>query len=301
MNDIKYPLFLSHILKWRIWGGSRLIDNDHDSPIGESWVLSVRAHENSCILNGAYRGKTLSAVIEEHPEYLGKSVSTEKFPLLIKFIDSKEALSIQVHPDDETAKKLSDEGGKTEMWYIIDADPDSYIYLGINEQINIDDLRRAILAGEDTTKYLNKLYVKPGECYFIPGGTPHAIGKGLYICEIQQNCDTTFRMYDYGRPRELHPIESALSVKKRTIIPPTQGGIIASCKHFTSELIKLEDQIVIDALPDKFVSLTVTGGEGIISLCEEDTAFGERDSIFIPAGNEKYTLVGNARIIKTTI
>lgn len=301
MNDVKYPLFLSQIMKERVWGGNRLQDDDHDSPIGESWVLSVRQNENSYILNGIHSGKTLAEVIEQHPEYLGKAAKTEKFPLLIKFIDSKEALSIQVHPDDEAAKTLSDEGGKTEMWYIIDAEPDSYIYLGIKEDVDIDVLCSAILAGEDTTKYLKKIYVKPGECYFIAGGTPHAIGGGLYICEIQQNCDTTFRMYDYGRPRELHPLSSVMALKKRTIMPPTYGGIIASCKYFTSELIELDDDKVIEALPDKFISLTVISGEGIVSLYGEDAVFGERDSIFIPAGKEKYTLTGNARIIKTTI
>lgn len=301
MKDVKYPLFLSQIMKERVWGGSRLQDDAHDSPIGESWVLSVRPNENSYILNGIHSGKTLAEVIDQHPEYLGKAAKTEKFPLLIKFIDSKEALSIQVHPDDEAAKTLSDEGGKTEMWYIIDAEPDSYIYLGIKEDVDIDVLCSAILEGGDTTKYLNKVYVKPGECYFIAGGTPHAIGGGLYICEIQQNCDTTFRMYDYGRPRELHPLSSVTALKKRTVMPPTHGGVIASCKYFTSELIELDDDKVIEALPDKFISLTVISGEGIVSLYGEDAVFGERDSIFIPAGKEKYTLTGNARIIKTTI
>lgn len=298
---MKYPILLSPILKERVWGGDRLKDEFHDSPIGESWVLSLRGGDNCRVKNGSYSGKTLGDVIKEHPEYLGKAVGEEKFPLLIKFIDSEESLSIQVHPDDESAMTLSDEGGKTEMWFIIDAKPDSYIYLGIKPDADIDELCSTILDGRDPTPFLNKIDVSPGECYFIAGGTPHAIGGGLYICEIQQNCDTTFRMYDYGRPRELHPIESVMSLKKRTIMPPTQGGILAACKYFTSELIELEDEAVIQAMPDRFMSLAVVSGDGIISSCEEDVIFGERDSVFIPAGKEKYTLCGKAQIIKTTI
>ena len=196
---MNYPLILSHIYKERIWGGDRLQKNS-STPIGEDWVLSVRDDDNSVVTNGEYVGQTLAEVLKIN----------EKFPLLIKFIDSKETLSIQVHPDDKTAALMGGEGGKSEMWYIIDALPDSYIYLGMKDNVDIEEFRKAVLDGDDPTSYLNKVNVSSGECYYIPAGTPHAIGGGNYICEVQQNCDTTFRMYDYGRPRELHLKDAAL-------------------------------------------------------------------------------------------
>ncbi len=282
---MNYPLILSHIYKERVWGGSRLKKND--PPIGEDWVLSVRDDDNSIVVNGDCAGKKLSEVLG----FQGK------FPLLIKFIDSKETLSIQVHPDDETAALMGGEGGKTEMWYIIDAEPDAYIYYGIKDGVDEDILRDAILSGDDPTPFLRKVHVKPGDCYFIPGGTPHAIGGGIYLCEIQQNCDTTFRMYDYGRPRELHPVEAALSLRKAKIDPSQDNKVLASCDYFTAELLSVDGEIGLTADSEKFISLSVVKGEAEIGgfiICE-------RDSVILPAGEEKYTVKGNALFIKTTI
>ncbi len=293
---MKYPLILSHILKERIWGGSRLKQNA-EPPVGEDWVLSVRDDDNSRVLNGEFSGMTLADVLKIYPEYLGKIKNGIKFPLLIKFIDSKETLSIQVHPDDKTAARMGGEGGKTEMWYIIDADPDAYIYYGIRDDVDISALCSAVMSGEDPTHLLRKVSVKAGDCYFIAAGTPHAIGGGIYLCEIQQNSDTTFRMYDYGRPRELHLREAAESLKK--IVPGIEHdeNILATCEYFTSGLISLDGECTISADPDKFISLCVIEGSGTVL----DYSFGERDSIFIPAGEEKYILKGKAQIIKTTI
>lgn len=293
---MKYPLILSHIFKERVWGGDRLKKNA-EPPIGEDWVLSVRDDDNNRVLNGAFAGMTLSCVLKMHPEYLGKADGDTNFPLLIKFIDSKETLSIQVHPDDETAARMGGEGGKTEMWYIIDAAPDAYIYYGIRDDVDISELRSAVMKGEDPTRFLRKVNVKPGDCYFIAAGTPHAIGGGIYLCEIQQNSDTTFRMYDYGRPRQLHLAEAAESLKKIASDIKRDENILASCKYFTSELISLDGECTIKADPDKFISLCILEGGGAVL----DYGFGERDSIFLPAGEEKYILKGKAIIIKTTI
>lgn len=297
---MKYPIILSPIPKERVWGGDRL-SGSGKYPIGEHWVLSVRPDDNNTVKNGAFAGRTIDEVLRDHPEYLGKYAEAEKFPLLIKFIDSKESLSIQVHPDDETAARMGGEGGKTEMWYIIDAEPDSYIYFGMNEDVDIEDLRRAVLEGADPTPYLTKINVKAGDRFFIAGGTPHAIGGGNYICEIQQNCDTTFRMYDYGRPRELHLRESALSLKKTEKCDEQKGNILATCDYFTSEMILLDRETELRAVADKFISLVVISGEGVISTDDAEYRFGERDSLFIPAGEEKYILRGQARLIKTTV
>ena len=298
---MKYPIILIPIAKSRIWGGERLSALGAEPPIGEHWTLSVRAGDNNIVANGEFAGAGLDFVLSEHPEFLGTACTKDKFPLLIKFIDSKESLSIQVHPDDDAARLLGEECGKTEMWYIIDAEPNSYIYFGIKDEYSEDEVKRAILSGVDPTQYLNKVPVKAGECYFIAGGTPHAIGGGIYICEIQQNCDTTYRIYDYGRPRELHLKQAAASLKKLPNQNSAQNNILADCEYFKSELIAIDSEMLINAISERFVSLTVVRGNGSISVNGLEFPFEERDSIFIPAGEEKYTLRGNADIIKTTI
>lgn len=286
---MNYPLILSHIYKERIWGGNRLAVAD--PPIGEDWVLSVRDGDNSIVTNGDYSGLMLREIIK----------TEGKFPLLIKFIDSKETLSIQVHPDDETAALMGGEGGKSEMWYIIDALPDSYIYLGMKDDVDLEKFRQTVMSGDDPTPYLKKISVSAGECYYIPAGTPHAIGGGNYICEVQQNCDTTFRMYDYGRPRELHLSEAAKSLKKIDLPEPTRSGVLAECEYFKAELIEIEGSAEISAQDDGFISLILVLGEAVISLNGCKYQLGDRDSVYIPAGAEKYIIEGKAKLIKTTI
>ncbi len=298
---MKYPIILSPIAKTRVWGGERLSTLGAESPIGEHWVLSVREDDNNKIANGEFAGKSLDSVLRSHPEFLGADCTKDKFPLLIKFIDSKESLSIQVHPDDISAAELGEECGKTEMWYIIDAEPESYIYFGIKDEYSENKVKDAILSGADPTPLLNKVPVKPGECYFIAGGTPHAIGGGIYLCEIQQNCDTTYRIYDYGRPRELHLRQAAVSIKKNSIGYTNKGNILAKCEYFNSELVTVDDEMLIEATPEKFFSLTIVKGDGSIIVGDNEYTVRERDSIFIPAGEEKYLLRGNIELIKTTI
>ncbi len=298
---MKYPIILIPIAKSRIWGGERLSALGAEPPIGEHWTLSVRDGDNNIIANGEFAGMGLDSVLMAHPEFLGSECPKDKFPLLIKFIDSKESLSIQVHPDDEAAEILGEECGKTEMWYIIDAEPNSYIYFGIKDEYSEGEVKDLILSGADPTPHLNKVPVKAGDCYFIPGGTPHAIGGGIYICEIQQNCDTTYRIYDYGRPRELHLKQAAASLKKLPNQDSAKNNILADCEYFKSELIAIEGEMLIEAISEKFVSLTVVKGNGSISVDDFEIPVEERDSIFIPAGEEKYTLRGNAELIKTTI
>ena len=298
---MKYPILLTPIAKSRIWGGERLSALGAEPPIGEHWTLSVRSGDNNTVANGEFKGMGLDLVLSSHPELLGTACAKDKFPLLIKFIDSKESLSIQVHPDDESAEVLGEECGKTEMWYIIDAEPDSYIYFGIKDEFSEKEVKEAILSGADPTPFLNKVPVKSGECYFIAGGTPHAIGGGIYICEIQQNCDTTYRIYDYGRPRELHLEQAAISLKKLPTFYTANDNVLATCEYFRSEIIELDGDAAVNAAPEKFISLTVVRGKGSISLGETVYQFEERDSIFIPAGEEKYIFRGNAELIKTTI
>ncbi len=171
----------------------------------------------------------------------------------------------------------------------------------MREDVDIEKLRAVILGGGDPTPFLNKINVKAGDCFFIAGGTPHAIGGGIYLCEIQQNCDTTFRMYDYGRPRELHLSEAALSLKQNSFDDMREGDLLARCGYFTSELVSVNGERSFDSLSDKFISLTVLCGGGSIAYGGGEYPFAERDSIFIPAGEEKYIIRGNTEIIKTTV
>ncbi len=261
---MKYPLILSHIYKERVWGGKRFPSS---APIGEDWVLSVREGDQSIITNGAYAGKELAEIIGD-------------FPLLIKFIDSSEALSIQVHPDERSAIQLGGDA-KSEMWFIIGCDKDSYIYYGVKENIDIENLRALILRGDDPTPFLNKISVNPGDIYYIPGGTPHAIGPGIYLCEVQQNSDTTYRMYDYGRPRELHLHEAALSVKKH---------IEKECPYFKYDIIDSDCEI------SGMCIFAVTAGNGMI----DEYPIAEGDCIYIPDGAETCRLSG-VRGIKITL
>jgi len=216
-----YPLKLTGVTRSPIWGGTRLLKEwnkkaEGDS-VGESWELTVRDDGMCTVANGAFCGMPLSAVIDVHrEEIMGKSKCEDGFPLLIKFIDAADRLSVQVHPDDAYAARVENDRGKTEMWYIVDADEDAEIICGLCEGVDRTMLRDAVARGE-VESVLAHRRVKAGECYFIPAGLPHAIGKGILIAEIQQNCDLTYRVYDYdrrdkeGRLRELH-VEKALDV-----------------------------------------------------------------------------------------
>jgi len=208
----KYPMKLTPVPREMIWGGDRLKSKYNKSAsfnnLGESWELSCRAEARSVVSNGEYCGQELCAV-------LGCGYN---FPLLIKFIDAKDKLSVQVHPDDDVTDDNGIPLGKTEMWYIIDADEGAHIIYGMNEGVSVKDFTEMVCKG-DFDSGLKKVYVKPKDCYFIPAGQVHAIGKGILLAEIQQNSDTTYRLYDYGRldrngnPRELH-IDNALKVMK---------------------------------------------------------------------------------------
>ena len=217
-----YPLKFQSIFKYRIWGGDKLKTtlnkNYSDDCIGESWELSDVDGDISIIDNGAYKGTGLNFLLEKYPnEILGKKVFNDsgyKFPLLLKFIDAKLPLSIQVHPNDEIAKQRYDSLGKSEMWYVMDSDADAELIIGFNEEVTKTTYQKAI----DTstiTAILNTVKVKKGDAFYIPAGRIHAIGAGVMLAEIQQTSDITYRIYDYDRvdkktnsKRDLHTEQS---------------------------------------------------------------------------------------------
>lgn len=212
-----YPLLFEPNLHEVVWGGKKLTKwkqlPAHEQPVGESWEVSCVPQSVSVIANGEAKGMDLATYIAQQPAaVLGKGVAKaydNQLPLLVKFIDAKRNLSIQVHPNDEMAARLFHKKGKSEMWYVISAEPGAYLYAGFKTAINAQEYRRLIAEGDITT-VLAKHRVHPGDVFYIPAGRVHAIDEGIVLAEIQQSSDLTFRIYDYGRlgmdgkPRELH-------------------------------------------------------------------------------------------------
>ena len=207
-----YPMRLSALPMERLWGGDKLgkiYNKNCGSGTGETWELSVREKEKSVVSNGILAGKTLSEIVDTDKSLVGERFAGGEFPLLIKFIDAADDLSVQVHPDDEYAAKVENDVGKTEMWHIVEAEPGAKLVYGLADGVTPQDFVLAVREGK-TQSALKYVEVHAGETYFIPAGLVHAIGGGILLAEVQQNCDLTYRVYDFdrldknGKPRELH-------------------------------------------------------------------------------------------------
>lgn len=300
-----------------IWGGHRLVEEYNKKYAGpvlaESWELSCHPDGPSVLMNGAYEGKTLREYIDrEGKEVLGTNCTRfEDFPVLIKFIDAKDNLSIQVHPDNEYALKTEGQYGKTEMWYIMDCEEGAFLYYGFNREISKEEFEERIR--QDTLlEVLNAVPVKKGDVFFIEAGTIHAIGKNIVIAEIQQNSNVTYRVYDYGRvgadgkKRELH-VEKALEVTKRMPVAEIQPPHphIASCDYFIVDRLILDGKEMNQSKgqvgAESFASILFMDGEGTIS-CQGDTLpYKKGDSFFLSAGSGEYEISGSCEALVTTI
>lgn len=316
MSDFS-PIKLSPAFKDYIWGGSKLktlYNKNFDlTPLAESWELSTHKDGESVISGGKYDSLSFSEYLEcVGNKVIGKKAEcSDRFPLLIKFIDASDNLSVQVHPDDEYALLHEGEYGKTEMWYVLDCEKDAYIYYGFSKDITQEEYKTAI-ESNTLTDLLNKVYVHPGDVFLIPAGTVHAICKGIIICEIQQNSNITYRVYDYGRKdksgntRPLH-IEKALEVSNlnATLYKETsfQGDdvLLAQCKYFTVHRLIVNDNAKYTTDTDSFTSLIVTEGSGLLSMNNEEIHFSKGDSIFIPAQKSSFTICGKCEIILSRI
>ncbi len=304
------PLKLSPIIKDYIWGGRKLI-NDFNKQTNldraaESWELSTHPDGSSIITEGEFKGKSLPEYIKENGlDVIGENAKAfDFFPILIKLIDAKENLSIQVHPDDRYALQNEGEYGKTEMWYVVDCDEDAYLYYGLNRTITKDEFLRRI-ADSTILDILNKVPVHKGDVFFIPAGTIHAICGGIVICEIQQNSNTTYRVYDYnragadGRPRPLHVNKAAdvatLSPSPKYVKP--DENTLAECKYFTVKHFACINKLILDTNEKCFQSLIILGGNGSLTLGNTNMKLSKGDSIFIPAQKSCYTLEGNFEFI----
>lgn len=323
MNTL-YPLKLSPTFKDYIWGGRRL-KTDFGMRIpgevaAEAWTLSCHPDGPSFVSNGELAGKTLAQALEQFgPAALGSNCEAfDRFPILIKLIDAKKDLSIQVHPSDEYALRVEKEYGKTEMWYVLDCEPGAFLYYGFKKDISRQEFRQRI---EDGTilEVLNKVMVNRGDVFFIESGTLHAIGAGLLIAEIQQNSNTTYRVYDYnrkgadGNPRPLH-VDKAVEVTstcRPARAPGAQGAplrkdgytqtLLSSCKYFTVDSLKVERSCALTCTGASFHSLTFLGGQGTVKAGRSALTFRMGDSILIPAGYGDYTIEGACTVLLTRV
>ena len=317
-----YPLLLTPPIKDYIWGGTRLktqygFKTDKDIA-AEAWVLSCHKDGSSVVANGELAGKTLPEVLELWGDAAigAKAAAFPYFPLLIKLIDAKDRLSVQVHPDNEYALRVEGEFGKTEMWYVMDCEPGAQLIYGFNRELTKEQLRDYI--EKDTLpEVCNFVPVKKGDVFFIEAGTLHAIGAGILIAEVQQNSNTTYRVSDYGRlgadgkPRPLH-VDKAVDVTNP--VPPTipygaigetapiEGGSLrplASCDLFTAELLNVENTVTV-GLDDSFVSLLCLDGEATLTCGGETLTLTKGASVFVPAGM-KAAVTGKAQLLKSNV
>ncbi len=313
-----YPLIFKPILKEQIWGGNKLkslfgkeLKSDQT---GESWELSTVEGDISVIDNGIYQGKLFTELIAEFPkEILGSKVYEqfgEKFPLLFKFLDASEDLSIQVHPNDEVAQKRHNSFGKTEMWYIVQADKDARNIIGFKEKTSPQEYQQK-LADKNLFSILNEEKVTKGDVYFLETGTVHAIGKGIVLAEIQQTSDITYRIYDWdrvdnnGNPRELH-LDMALDVinydvtqtKREYSKEKNKENTIVESRYFTVNHIPLDGELTIRKNTDSFRVYMCTTGNFSVRYNEEKYDFQRGNTILIPAVLNEYTLEGEAELLE---
>jgi len=316
MNYALYPLKFDTIFKDKIWGGHKINTHLHKnfSPLtncGETWEISGVASDVSVVSNGALSGTTLVELLETYQEQLvGKAVYQQFgsiFPLLIKFIDANEDLSIQVHPDDLLAEKRHSSFGKTEMWYVIQADENASLISGFNQKVDKETYLKTFESGH-LLDILNKETVKSGDVFFLPAGRVHTIGKGLLIAEIQQTSDITYRIYDFdrvdanGNKRELHVNEAldAIDFKyydnyKTNYLPQQNQPIeLVKCPYFTTNLLDYTQSVIKDyTFLDSFVVHICLAGSYFLKYDNEELMVNMGDCVLLPATINNVELIAN--------
>ncbi len=316
-----YPLQFNPILKDRIWGGTKLksyLNKPITSVItGESWEISTVANDVSVISNGNYIGKSLNELINEFPEeILGKNVYKQfgkQFPLLFKYLDAREDLSIQVHPNDELAQKRHHSFGKTEMWYVMQADFNAKLIVGFKEKSSPDEYKKS---NEDGTfiELLDIKKVEKGDVFFLATGTVHAIGAGTVIAEIQQTSDITYRIYDFdrkdasGHTRELH-IDLALDAinydtveaQKEYSKIENRSNIMVDCPYFTTNFIPLNGALNCTKSKESFTVYMCVEGSFKLIFNTENYNYNTGDTILIPAAMSEFKIEGKASLLEIYI
>lgn len=316
-----YPLIFEPILKDRIWGGSKLKTtlgkNIPSATTGESWELSAVEGDVSVVKEGSYKNKSLTELLEKYPEeILGKKVHEKfgtQFPLLFKFLDAKEDLSIQVHPNDELAKKRHNSFGKTEMWYVMQADEGSRLIVGFKQKSGPEEYLKH-LRDKNLIEILNEVKVEKGDVHFLETGTIHAIGRGIVIAEIQQTSDITYRIYDWdrvdadGKYRDLH-VEQALDAmnynttdtKKEYTHEQNVNNIMVDCPYFTTCFVPLSGDMDVNKDGESFTVYICTEGEYEFNANGTTNSFKKGDTVLVPAALQDYTLKGIATLLEIYI
>ncbi len=306
-----------------LWGGSRLrnefgITSDSER-IAEAWMLSCHPEGRCRISGGEFDGVSLASLLSKHPEFMGThSKNFSYFPVLIKIIDACDNLSVQVHPDDEYAREMENDQGKTELWYVVDADEDAELIYGFGEEMTQEQFRSAVLGGTILDS-LEHIKVSKGDVFFIEPGTVHAIGKGVLVAEISQNENITYRIYDYdrmdsdGNPRPLHidqAIDVAITVPAfhkpgSERLPVSKNGrfetLLGSCEYFTTRLMEISGETRFDVDETSFAHILMVEGKAKIINKDEIINVSKGDSVLVPAGYGKVTVCGDAEFIVTTI
>jgi mannose-6-phosphate isomerase len=318
------PLRFKPLIKQIRWGGTRLgsvlrKDIGAETDYAESWEFSDHGSDQSVVVGGPYNGLTLNQLVQDHnAELFGRHAGLDQFPLLVKFLDASDNLSVQVHPDDDLASLMSPgENGKTESWTIIDSQLGSRIYAGLKEGIDAVELQEHLEAGT-VEECLHSFEVSAGDCVFVPAGTVHAIGKGILLAEVQQMSNTTYRMYDWGRmgsdgkPRELHVSESlrCIDFARGPLKPVTPRSVaqfhesadrwfeseeLIACPYFVLQRHKGTAPFPV-VCRNSFHALTVLNGECSLVSGSESQMLTTGDSVLIPATCEECQIVPNGKI-----
>ncbi len=310
-------------LKQTLWGGSKIIPFKHlDAQldiVGESWEISGVKDNETVVANGPFKGMSLNQLVREQKELLvGKENYQrfgDEFPLLIKFIDACQDLSIQVHPTDETAHRQGKSRGKTEMWYVLESTPGAQLYNGLKQQITPEQYKEMV-ENDTITDALARYEVSEGDVFFIPGGRIHSIGAGCFVAEIQQTSDVTYRIYDFkrkdknGNYRELHTqlasesIDYTVQDNYRVDYEclKNEGVQVATCPYFTTAVYDLTESMILDYSDlDSFVILIGVKGAGRL-ICEgEEMLFQMGDTVLLPATTKEVKVEGEVKFLETYV
>lgn len=308
-----YPIKFKNIYFDKIWGGRDLETfrtNLPDGNIGESWDIACHKNGMSIVENGEFKGIKFNDLIKKYgSELLGSKIDTNTFPLLIKIINAKDKLSVQVHPNDEYGMQVEGDLGKTEAWYVIDAFEGANLVVGTNG-CSKEQFKQAIIAG-NCEELLNRIPVKKGDVFFVKSGLVHAIGEGVIIAEIQQNSDTTYRVFDYNRGREIH-VDKAMDCIDFSLNGEASNGIsikkdgfektfINVCEYFSLEKYNINSKCIETSDSERFFIFTCVEGNGFITSDNYKLEINKGDSILIPATLGEYTIEGKLELLKSYV
>lgn len=314
-----YPLKFEPILKQTLWGGDKIISfkqlNDTRTEVGESWEISAVEGSESIVAEGPDKGMTLTEVLSKYrEELLGEANYARfgvKFPLLVKFIDARQDLSIQVHPSDELAKKRHNSMGKTEMWYVIGADKGAKLRSGFSEEITPKEYKDRVY-NNTITEVLQEYDIQPGDVFFLPAGRVHSIGAGAFIAEIQQTSDVTYRIYDFdrkdakGNARELHTDLAREAINFEVLDDyRTQYDVVenepielVACPYFTTSLYDMTEEITCDysELDSFVIFVCVEGSCTLYDNEKNEVSFKAGETVLMPASTQEVTIVPNGKV-----